>query len=360
MEKGVGGRGKCVDENTVLGARPEHRLFQLVCKVPFKGPLEVDLDMEAMDSKPLYNCGVVVGDLLETLKPKTGYIFWFGPQASVAGINIDPGRYLHVEPHSLLNAGHFRIQAWDDAYLYYPHDGEFSSIPSEGIHLGSRIELLIASAKGDPPGRARFSNIRIRKLDAPAPPMGKDADRITYFDKRIAEHPEDAFLHFQRGQCYRTREKLEKAQADFRKATELDPGLAAAHLAWARVAYQLHDIETTVARLGECLKLRPDDRDALLMRAWLLSSWGDAKIRNGKLALKDATRLCQLTNFENVHACELLACAHAENGNFDEAVKWAKKAIEVTSNPGFKKTITDELRQFEAKKAFRLPLPESK
>jgi hypothetical protein len=62
--------------------------------------------------------------------------------------------------------------------------------------------------------------------------------------------------------------------------------------------------------------------------AWNLAT-GPENLRDGKRAITHAKKACELTDYRNPGALETLAAAHAEAGNFKEAVRWQKEAIQI-------------------------------
>ncbi len=59
----------------------------------------------------------------------------------------------------------------------------------------------------------------------------------------------------------------------------------------------------------------------------MLATCPEAGHRDGSRAIEDATRACELTEWEDGHALTALAAAHAEAGDLKKAVATQKRAL---------------------------------
>lgn len=126
--------------------------------------------------------------------------------------------------------------------------------------------------------------------------------------------------------------KIIPALAQFEAALVLDPASAEAHFHFATALTLQGRVREAVQHYREALQSRKDWPEALNDLAWLLATHPDASVRNGQEALHLAGRACALD--ENPRFLATLAAAHAESGDFDEAIRQARKARELAQARG--------------------------
>lgn len=124
---------------------------------------------------------------------------------------------------------------------------------------------------------------------------------------------------------------------------------------------QAADYESALKSVEKVIKSNPNHAMAHNNKAWLLCTCPVDEYRNGELAIEHAEMACELTNYENFMYVDTLAAAHAEAGNFDEAVRWQAKAVDLMPSDGFDQPgIRERLDLFKSGKPYREgPVPET-
>jgi tetratricopeptide (TPR) repeat protein len=85
--------------------------------------------------------------------------------------------------------------------------------------------------------------------------------------------------------------------------------------------------------------------------AWILATNSDGAIRNGDKAKEYALKACELSEWKAHVSLQALAAAFAETGNFVEALKWQKTAINLAPNK-FKDQLGAALALYQLGKPF--------
>jgi tetratricopeptide (TPR) repeat protein len=182
--------------------------------------------------------------------------------------------------------------------------------------------------------------------------QGKNDKAIADLEKVCKQEPEDLECRFQLALLYRTTK-------DFAKAFEtFDAGLAIDSKSWF-LRYGRADLYLSVGKHAEAAKdyeiayeVQPEESGLLNNFAWLLATSPDDSVRNGRRAVKLATKASELTNQKEAHILSTLAAAYAESGDFESAKRWSKKAVELTNEQN-RDQLRKELASYEGSKAWR-------
>jgi hypothetical protein len=109
-----------------------------------------------------------------------------------------------------------------------------------------------------------------------------------------------------------------------------------------------------LARYAEAITYNPREAANYSALAWRWATCPDRTVRIGPRAVEFATRACELSSWKDPNCIHTLAAAYAEVGEFDEAVKWEKKALET---PGSNVTLRDDtgqrLKGYQERKPYR-------
>ena len=89
--------------------------------------------------------------------------------------------------------------------------------------------------------------------------------------------------------------------------------------------------------------------------AWILATSPDDALRDGKRAIELGTKACEETEFKEPHILSTLAAGYAEVGNFEDAMKWSAKAVELGKAELNEQTdqLEKELESYRDKKPWR-------
>ncbi len=108
----------------------------------------------------------------------------------------------------------------------------------------------------------------------------------------------------------------------------------------------------------EALKLTPEETGVLNNLAWVLATSPDEGVRNSERSIELGTKACDLTKYEKPHILSTLASGYAEKGDWETAIKWSSKAVELGEKEGAKgedvsEQLKKELESYKEKKPWR-------
>ena len=99
----------------------------------------------------------------------------------------------------------------------------------------------------------------------------------------------------------------------------------------------------------------PDYSGLLNNLAWVLSTSPQDAVRNGKRSLELGLKACEVTEYKEAHIVSTLAACYAETGDFENARKWAAKAVELGSEEESEQLeqLKKELESYKENKPWR-------
>jgi tetratricopeptide (TPR) repeat protein len=183
----------------------------------------------------------------------------------------------------------------------------------------------------------------------------KDYDKaIADFNEAIRLDPDDAAAYSARAGVWTVKKDYDKAIADCDEAIRLDPSFALAYNNRGEAWRKKKDYDRAVADFTQAGRLDPNEARAYNSAAWLSATCPDPRYRNGKGAVISSTEACNMTGWSNSNSINTVAAAYAEAGDFNSAVNYQNKAIDLNpTDADFVKGAKERLALYQDHKPYR-------
>lgn len=176
------------------------------------------------------------------------------------------------------------------------------------------------------------------------------------YQRAVASTPDDFTSHNNLGILFARSGDWDKARRHFERAVAINPTYVEAHVNLAKLHSQQGRTEQAIQHYRAVLRQHPDHFDAAHHLAWLLATATDASLRDGGKARALAEQCARATNYERADVLNTLAAAYACSGDFNKAVVWQTKAVELTgkptSNGNSPQDYLERLRMYQSGKPF--------
>lgn len=156
-----------------------------------------------------------------------------------------------------------------------------------------------------------------------------------------------------RGAAFIRKKEYDKAISDFDEAIRLDPKNAVCYALRGEAWLEKKSFVKGMADYREFLRLVTPSAISVNKIAWLFATVPDDKARDGKYALELAKKAIELDPSGAASYLESLAAAHAELGQFDDAIRCQERAM---LNPSIRSNTEAQQRLdlYRKKQAYRI------
>jgi tetratricopeptide (TPR) repeat protein len=156
-----------------------------------------------------------------------------------------------------------------------------------------------------------------------------------YFDAAIRIAPSRWTAYYNRATAFRLEKNWKAAINDLNETIRLQPAFFQASWDRALTYEAMGDYTAAIKDLNALAKVtyqvgNPYEMALTLnQRAWIRATCSNASFRDGKAAVEDAKKACDLVKWKRAQYIDTLAAASAEAGNFDSAVRYEQQAIDL-------------------------------
>jgi len=194
-------------------------------------------------------------------------------------------------------------------------------------------ERAVRMRPTDPDAQVSLGNALFQK--------GRIDEAIAHYQQAITVHPDHFLARYSLGHALLEKGELEGAIQVCRSALLLRPSDADCQTTLAIALEEKGNPAEAVQHYQKALELAPSSIATLSNLAWLLATSPDASLRNGQKAVELAKQADRLAGGTNSLVLRTLAAAYAENGDFANAIRTARSAMQLARMHSEEAVMTD-------------------
>ncbi|TWU40515.1 tetratricopeptide repeat protein [Novipirellula artificiosorum] len=242
--------------------------------------------------------------------------------------------------------------------------------PKDPISMLQRAEIALSrgdikAAKEDMRAAIRI-NPSVAEADATifvrcliAVEEGRMADAINDMKLLAGRDPSSVDRQLQLATLYSRDERPRKAIEVLNGVLDRDPNNASVLRSRADALLSVGEHAEAIADYERAIDHAEDsnvDLPGILNNlAWVLATSPNDEVRNGKRSVELGQQAAELTEYKEAHILSTLAAGYAETGDFEKAIEWSSKAVELgeaEENPQTEQ-LKEELESYRENKAWR-------
>ncbi|MDH5181661.1 MAG: tetratricopeptide repeat protein [Gammaproteobacteria bacterium] len=275
-----------------------------------------------MNQKLIQRDAIHVGMMVTIGMTAWAVIFFLLSETSLGGLAAD--RYA-MEHHSEQGWRYYRARKYESAISAFERAIELEPDDADS-HMG--IGYSLAALKEDRAAIAKYSK---------ALELGGD----------------ERTLYVSRAHSYNSLKQHELALADLDRALGLEKFDPQLHILHGYTNTLMKNYPHAISDYKYAIVLDPDNGEAQNDLAWIYATATDKRYHNGRLAVQHAKRACEISRYKDISHIDTLAASYARNGEFDKAIKWEQKAIDMlVSNKDMQTSLAKRLELYRKNKAY--------
>ena len=194
-------------------------------------------------------------------------------------------------------------------------------------------ERAVRMRPTDPDAQVALGNALFQK--------GRVDEAIAHYQEAITAQPEHFLARYTLGHALLEKGDLDGAIEVCRSALLLRPSDVDCQTTLAIALEEKGNPVEAIQHYQKALELAPRAVPTLTNLAWLLATSPDASLRNGPKAIELAKQADRLVGGTNTLVLRTLAAAYAENGEFANAIRTARSAMQLARMHGEEAVMTD-------------------
>jgi tetratricopeptide (TPR) repeat protein len=182
-------------------------------------------------------------------------------------------------------------------------------------------ERAVRMRPTDPDARVSLGDALFQK--------GRIDEAIAQYQEAITAHPDHFLARYSLGHALLEKGELDSAIQVCRSALLLRPSDTDCLTTLAIALEEKGNPTEAIQHYRKALEVAPESISTLTNLAWLLATSQDASLRNGLKAVELAKQADRLVGGTNTLVLRTLAAAYAENGEFANAIRTARSAMQL-------------------------------